>query len=131
MLTFARIPLEGVEDDLQMCRVIEEVGVADVDEKGAGIVLLDIAGIGLLYGEEVIIGDALFVRAVPLADIGLQFADRSVEVDQDIRLYDLGLEDIEEILIEPELLVGKIDLCEQEAFGEEVVGDGDGLEKVG
>jgi len=41
------------------------------------------------------------------------------------------LEDVEEILIEPELLFGEVDLGKQQTFGEEVVGDGNGLEEVG
>lgn len=131
MSAFAGIALECVEDNLQMGGVIEEVGVADVNNEGADIVLPDIMGISFLDAKEVIIRDALFVWPVPFADIGLQLVDRCVEVDEDIGLDHLGLEDLEEFLIEPEFLFGEVDFGEQQAFGEEIVGDGDGSEEVG
>lgn len=97
MLSFPGVPLECVEDDLQMSGVVEEIGVADVYEEGVDIVLPDVVGIGFLNVEEIIVRDGLFVGAVTFADIGLQLAYGCVEVDEDIGLYDLGLEDVEEI----------------------------------
>lgn len=131
MLAFSGITLQCVEDDLQMCGVVEEVGVADIHDEGPDIVLADVMGIGFLDAEEIIVRDALFVWAVPFTDIGLQLAYRSVEIDKDIGLYNLGLEDVEKILIKPELLFGEVDLCKKQTFGEEIVGDGNGLEEVG
>jgi len=131
MLAFPGGVFKRVEDDLKMSGVVEKVGVADVHEQSPDIVLPDIMGIGFLDAKEIIVRDALFVGAVTFSDIGLQLAYRGVKVDQDVGLHDLGLKDVEEVLIEPELLFRKIDLGKQEAFGEEVVGDGDGLEKVG
>ncbi len=71
MLPFPRIALQRIEDDLQMSRVVEEVGVADVHEERADIVLPDIVGIGFLDAEQIIVRDGLFVGAVAFADIGL------------------------------------------------------------
>ena len=130
MLSFAGIAVECVENDLQVRGVIEEIRVGDIDEEGADIMLPDIVGIGFLDAEQVVVGYGLFVGAIAFADIGLQLAHRRMEVDEDIGLHDLGLEDVEEILIEAEFLFGEIDLGKQEAFGEKVVRDGEGLEKV-
>ena len=110
MLPFPGVPLECVENDLQMGGVVEEVRVTDVDEEGSDIVLPDVVCIGFLDVEQVVVGNGLFVGAVAFADIGLQLAYGCMEVDEDIGLHDLGLEDVEKILIEAEFLIGQIDL---------------------
>src|SRR6202161_280254 len=78
-LSCPRVAFERVEDDLQMSGVVEEVGVADVYDERADIVLADIVRVGFLDVEEIIIGNALFVGPVTFADIGLQLAYRCVE----------------------------------------------------
>ena len=131
MLSCHRVAFERIEDDLQMSGVVKEVGVAYVHDERVDIVLPDIVRVGFLNVEEIIIRNALFVGPVTFADIGLQLAYRCVEIDEDVGLYDLGLEDVEEILIEAELLFGEVDLAEQQTFSEEIVGDGNGPEEVG
>jgi hypothetical protein len=71
MLSFADIPVQGIEYDIEVCLVIQEVGVADVDEKSPDIVLADIVGISLLNIEQIFIRYGLFVGAVAPPDIGL------------------------------------------------------------
>jgi hypothetical protein len=51
MLPFTDIPVQCIDYDLQVRFVIQEVGIADVYEKGPDIVLADIVGISLLYIE--------------------------------------------------------------------------------
>src|SRR5580698_1711214 len=53
-----------------------------------------------------------------------------MEVDEEVRLDELCIQDVEQFLIEPEFLIGEIDLGEQQAFGKQVVGDRQGLKKV-
>ena len=130
MLPFADIPVQGIEYDLQVRLVIQEVGVADVYENGLDIMLLDIIDIGFLDTEQVGVRDRLFVGPVPFPDILLQLTHRRMEVDQDIRLDQLLIDDIEKLLIEVELLIPQVHFCEEQAFSKQIIRYGDALEKV-
>jgi hypothetical protein len=71
MLSFTDIPVQGIDYDLQVRLVIQEVGIADVYEKGPDIVLADIIGVSLLDIEKIFIRYGLFVGAVTPPDVGL------------------------------------------------------------
>ena len=71
MLSFADIPVQSIEYDIEVSLVIQEVGVADIDEKGPDIVLADIVSISLLDIEQILIRYGLFVGAVTPPDVGL------------------------------------------------------------
>ena len=104
MLSVIVIFFERIQDYLEVFFIIDEIGIAGIHEQGLDIVLLDIMRVGFLQIEQVIITDILFVGAVALADIRLQFGDRCMQIDQDIRLDQLLMNDIEKPLVKPELI---------------------------
>lgn len=53
-----------------------------------------------------------------------------MQVDQDLGLHQLLVDDGEQPLVKPELVFRQVDLGEQQAFGEQIIGDGEVLEKV-
>src|SRR5579859_4916183 len=130
MLSMAQVFFQSIQDYLKMPGIAEEIGIAGVYENGLYVVLFDIINVCLLDMEQVCVGNGLLVCPVPFPDILLQRVDWCMEVDKDIRLYQLGMNDIENLLIEVELLFRKIDLGEEEAFGEQVIRDGDALEHI-
>jgi hypothetical protein len=95
MLTLVIVLFQRVEDDLEMRLVAQEVGIADVYEKGADIVLTDIVRIGFLDIVQVLIRDMLFIAAVAFSDIGLELAHGSMKIDQNIRLDHLRVDNVE------------------------------------
>ena len=130
MLPFGVVLIEGINNDLQVFLVAQEIGIGHIDKDGLQIVLPDVMGIGFLYAEEVFVGYSLLVGAVSLFDVLLQFADGRVKVDQDIRLDQLLVDDLKQPLIQPELIFGQIDLGKKEALRKQVIGNGKVLEKV-
>ncbi len=122
--------LQRIDDYAEMGFIAEEVGIADVYEQRGDIVLADILGIGLLDIVEVFVGDGLFIGAVPLADIRLQFGYRRMQVDEQVGLDELRIQDLEQLLIELVFLVGEIYLGEQQALCEQVVRDRQGMEQI-
>src|SRR5688572_20247289 len=53
-----------------------------------------------------------------------------MQVNQNIRLNELHVNDLEEPLVEPEFVIRQVDLGKQQAFGKQIIGDGDALEHV-
>jgi hypothetical protein len=53
-----------------------------------------------------------------------------VEVHEYVGLYELRVYDIEQALVKTEFLFGQVHACKQQAFGEQVIGYGNRLEKV-
>jgi hypothetical protein len=92
--------------------------------------LPDIVGIGLLDVEQVFILYVLFIRPVPFPDIFLELVHRGMQVNEQVRLYHLLVDDFKQALVEPEFIVRKVHFGKKEAFGEQVVRNGQGLEKV-
>jgi hypothetical protein len=130
MLAALIVAFQCVEDGLQVFLVAEEVRVRGVHEERLYIMLPDVLGIGLLYAEQVFLGDILFIGSFALADVLQQIMHGGVEVDEQVRLYHLLVNDLEQPLIEAELVLGQVHLGEQEAFREQVVRYRDVLEKV-
>ena len=130
MLALLDVILQRVDDYAKMRFVAEKVGVADVYEQRTNIVVADILGISFLDIVQVFVGDGLFIRPVPLADIGLQFGYRCMKIDQEVGLNELCIQDLEQLLIELVFLIREIDLGKQQTFGEQVVGDRQGLKKI-
>ena len=94
MLSFSDVSIQRIQHHLQVRLVVQEVSIADVDEKGPDIVLADLVGVSLLDIEKVLIRNGLFVGAVASPDIRLKLADRGVEIDQDIGLHHLAIDNI-------------------------------------
>ena len=99
MLPFSIIFIQCVYDGIQMGFISQEIGMGSIYKECFDIMLFNISRIGFLQAEQVIIRDGLFIGAVPFAYIFLQFAYRRMQVDQDIRLYDLRIDDIEQFLV--------------------------------
>ena len=92
--------------------------------------LTDVVGVGFLQVEKILVFYALLVGPSSFADIALQFVYRGMQVDQQVGLHDLLVDDVEDLLIEPEFLLGKVHLGEKKALGEQVIRDGDLLKEV-
>jgi hypothetical protein len=105
MLAFIQVPVQGIQDHLQVFFVAKKIGIAYIDKNGAGIVLPDIIGISLLDAEQVFIRDSLLIGPVPFPDILLQFTYRRMKINEDIRLDQLHIDDIEQFLLKSELLL--------------------------
>lgn len=130
MLALRIFLVECGDDCLQLLFTVQEIGIGAVHHQGLDVVLSDILGIGFLQAEQIVVGNLLFIGAVPFFDVFLKPVYRRMQVDQQVGLHDLGIDDVEQFLVEAELLVGKIHLGEQQAFGEEVIGDGSLFENI-
>src|SRR5947209_5110687 len=130
MLPMGIVGIKGVNDDLQVFWIAQEIGIGDIHEDGIQVVLAYVMRIGFLYAEQVVVRYFLFIRPVSLPDVLLQPVDRRMEVQEQVRLDQLLMDYIEETLIKTEFVVGKIDLGKQKAFCKQIVGDGNVLEKV-
>src|SRR5690606_4123902 len=95
----------------KMLLIAKKVCIRSVDKKSFDVMLFYIMRVSLLNVEEVFIWNILFVRPVTLAYVRLKTSDRSVEVDQQVRLHELLMDDVEQALVEPELIVRKCDFC--------------------
>lgn len=69
--------------------------------------LFDIIRIGILYFEQVFIRYLLLVGAVSFFNISLQFTYRCMQVDQQVRLYQLLVNNVKQSLIKPEFILGQ------------------------
>lgn len=130
MLPVVVFLVERIHDGFQMQFIVDEIGLGSIYKQRFDVVLFDVLGVGFLQGEEIIVGDVLLVTAVAFADVFLQFVDRRMQIDQDLWLYDLGIDDVEQFLIQPELLTPQSHFGKQQRFGEQVICDGDLLEQV-
>src|SRR5437016_354938 len=99
MLSFVEILIQGLHYHLTVFAVAQKICVADVYENSLYVVLTDIIRIGLLDIEQVFIGNTLLIGAIPFPYIPLQPADRGVQVNKDIGFYQLGMDDLEQLLI--------------------------------
>src|SRR5690606_20747763 len=101
--------------------IAKKVCIRSINKKSFDIMLFYIMRVSLLNVEEVFIWNILFVRSVTLAYVRLQTRNRSMKVDQQIRLHELLVDDVEQPLVEPELIVRQCNLRKQQAFREEVI----------
>lgn len=113
-----------------MIRPVQEIGIGSIHDQGLKIMLSDIMRVGFLNGEQVIVRNALFVGPVAFPDIGLQSVYRCMQIDKDIRLQQLLEQDLKEPLVEAEFIFRQVDLGEEQAFGKQIIGDGQALEEV-
>ena len=94
MLSWFILFFQSIQDGLEMFFISQKVGIRGVYEQCFNIMLPDIAGIGFLETEKIIIRNGLFIKAVPLADIFLQLAHRRVQINQQVRLNQLLINDV-------------------------------------
>jgi hypothetical protein len=130
MLSLGIISVERINNGIEMFFITEKVGIGNIHENGAYVVLFNIMRIGLLYVEQIIVRDLLFVAAVTFADIFLQPVHRCVEINNNIRLDHLLQNDIEQSLVKPEFIFGQVHFGKQQAFGKEIIRDRHILKKV-
>lgn len=130
MLAFRVVFIQGIYNGLQVLLVGEEIGIGSINKKGLQVVLLDVMGVGFLYREQVVVRDVELVRAVALPDVLLQLAHRGMQVNDQFGLHQLRQDDIKEALVKAELIIRQVYFGKKQAFGEEVVGDGNTLEQV-
>ncbi len=83
--------------------------------------LLDVVSVRFLDAKKVFVWNALLVGTVAFFYVLLEFIYGSMQIDENIGLNQLLVHDLEQPLVEPELVFGKIDLGEEEALGEEIV----------
>ena len=105
MLAWFIIVAECINDHLQVFGIAQKIRIASVYDECFDIVLFDVLSISLLYVEQVLVGDRLFIGPVTLADVLLQFAYRRVQVDKNIRLCQLLVNDLEQLLVESEFFI--------------------------
>ena len=103
--------IQCIDDHLQMFFIAYEVRIAGIYKKCFYIMLLDILGISFLQAEEVAAVNSLLILTVPFFNIFFQPLYRAVQVDQYIRLNDLWINDLKQLLVKPEFLISKIHLC--------------------
>jgi hypothetical protein len=130
MLTGFKIYFQGIKDNPEMFFVSEEVRIARINKKCFNVMLPDIAGIGFLKVEQVIIRDGLFIRTVSFLDIFLQLMNGCVQVDEQVGLNQLLVDDIKKFLIEMKLFIRQIYFGKQKAFGKYIIRNRNALEKV-
>ena len=119
-----------IQDDPEMFFISQEVGIGGIYEKCFDVVLPDIAGIGFLQSEKIIVRNRLFINPVPFPDIFLKLTHRCVQIDEEVRLNQLLVNDVKQLLVEIEFFIGKIHLGKEQAFAEHIIGYGYALEKV-
>lgn len=73
----------------------------------------------------------MFVGAVAVLDVLLQFGNGRVEVDQQIGLQELLVDDVEQALIQAEFILGEGDFGKQQTLGKKIIGDREVLEQIG
>lgn len=130
MLTIGVVLIQRINNGMQVIFIAQEVGFGYIHKQGLYIMLFDIVRIGFLYTEKIFVRYILFVGAVTFFDIHLQPVYRRMQVDEDIRLNELLVYDIKQSLVKPELVIGQVHFCKEQAFGKQVVGNGHTLEKV-
>lgn len=130
MVSHGVIPLQGIHDDPELGGVVLEVSIGHVHDKRPDRVLANVFQVGLLDPEKVVVGYLLLVFSRPGADMLLETGDRRVQVDQQVRLRQPRIDDVEQALVEPELLVGEGYLGEQQGLGKDVVRDETFLKQV-
>ena len=108
--------IEGIKDHLQVFFIIEKISIARIYKQRLDMMLLDIIGIGLLDVEQVFIRYVLFITPVPFFDVCLESCDWSMKIDEDVRLDELLVYDLEQTLVETKLIIGQGHLGKQEAF---------------
>jgi len=92
--------------------------------------MLDVAGVGFLYAEQILVGNFLFVRPVSFPDVLLQLVHGAVQVNEQVGLDELLVNNVEQALVQTELIFGQVHFCKQQAFGKKIIGDGDVLKKI-
>ncbi len=70
--------------------------------------LLYVMRVRFLYFKKIFVGNFLLVRPCPFPDIFLQPAYRCMQVNNNIRLHKLLMNNIEQALVQPELIIGQI-----------------------
>lgn len=109
---------------------MQEIGIGHIHKQCLYIMLFDVVCVCLLDIEEVIIRYILLIAAVTLPDIRLQFGNRCMQVDQDVRLNQLLVYDIKQALVQPEFIFRQGYFGKQQAFGKEIIRNSQALEEV-
>jgi hypothetical protein len=130
MLPLRIVPVERINNGMEMFFVAEKICFGNVNENRSHVVLFNIMRISFLYVEQIIVGDLLLVAAVAFADIFLQPVNRCVEINNNVWLYYLLQNNIEQSLVKPEFILGQVHFCKQQAFCKQVIRDRHILEKV-
>ena len=110
MLSFGVIFFQRIQYGFEMLGITQEVGIGGINKNGLQVVLPDIVRIGFLDAEEVIVRDFLFVGPVAFPDVLLELVYRRMKIDEQFRLYQLLVNDLKKALVEPEFILGKVDL---------------------
>ena len=99
MLAIRIFFVQRIGDHLKMFFITKEISVGSIHKQCFHIVLPDIMRIGFLNAEQIVVRDSLFIRTVPFFDILLQLIHRRVKVNEDLRLDQLLVHDLEQALI--------------------------------
>ena len=130
MLPYFIVFVQRIDDHLQVLFVGQKIRIGRIHKNRFQVVLLDVVRVGFLDAEQVFVRDALLVGAAPLADVLLQPCDRRMQVNQDVRLEQLLVNDVEQALVQIEFICRQVHLGEEQTFGKKVIRDGDALKKV-
>ena len=93
--------------------ITQEICITCINKDRFYIMLFDVARVGFLYVEQVLIRYFLFIFPVSFFDIGLQFVNRCMQVDQYFGEDELLVNDVEQFLVQPELFIRQIHFCKQ------------------
>ena len=92
--------------------------------------LFDVMRISFLDTKQIVIRNTLFVGSAAFANVLLQFIYRRMKVNQYIGLNELLMDNLKKPLVKPEFIFGQFYFSKQQAFGEELIRNSNGLKKI-
>lgn len=116
-------PLKRSQQGMEVLITAKEIHFRGIYYQRAHRMLADELHVHVVHLMQVSVGDLLFVSTVPLFNVLLQALDGRVQEYQDIRLRQLRIDDVEQLLVQREFIILKVHLCKQQAFHEEIIAD--------
>ena len=104
MLSLIVITFQCFNNGFQVSLIAQEIGIGGIYKQSFYIMVFDIICIGFLYVEEILVRYLLFIRPVTFFDIGLQFTNRSMQLNNKVGLYQLLMDNIKQPLVKTKLI---------------------------
>ena len=94
MLSIIQIIFQRIEYNRQVFFIIQKISIRNINKNCFDIVVLYIARVRLLYIEQILIQNILFIVTISFFYILAEFVNRWVQVNKDIGKYNLLLKNI-------------------------------------
>ena len=107
-----------------------DLGGVDDEERGLGIAEEELV-VRLVHRGYVVVMHLFFERSAALFYAAKERVRARLEEDDEVRLHDLGLEELVDLFVERELVFAQVEAGEDPVLGEQVVADRDPREQVG